>query len=187
MSTAARDDAPGAVRTAAPAGVGDGDRAGRPRFTPERIAFGCDYNPEQWDPAVWQEDVVLMREAGIDLVAINIFGWSEVEPEPGRFDFSRLDAVVELLHANGIGMNLGTGTASPPPWLPTRHPETLPVTADGRPANLLSRERPIRIDSRQDRENRAGRPRRSQESANAVGRSRNIPRWPGTAPPDGGP
>nr|WP_297424540.1 beta-galactosidase [uncultured Actinotalea sp.] len=131
MSTAARDDAPGAVRAAAPAGVGDGDRAGRPRFTPERIAFGCDYNPEQWDPAVWQEDVVLMREAGIDLVAINIFGWSEVEPEPGRFDFSRLDAVVELLHANGIGMNLGTGTASPPPWLPTRHPETLPVTADG--------------------------------------------------------
>jgi beta-galactosidase len=123
MSTAVREEAPG--------GAGDDRRSRRPRFAPDRLALGCDYNPEQWDPVVWQEDVVLMREAGLDLVAINIFGWSDVEPEPGRFDFSRLDAVVDLLHSNGIGINLGTGSASPPPWLPTRHPETLPVMADG--------------------------------------------------------
>lgn len=107
-----------------------GTRA-RPRWTPERLVLGCDYNPEQWDPSVWDEDVALMREAGVSLVAVNIFGWSDVEPHDGRFDFSRLDAVVDLLHANGIGVNLGTGTASPPPWLTTAHPELLPVMADG--------------------------------------------------------
>lgn len=130
MSTA-REAVPGGPGVVAPVGRDGDGSARRPGFAPDRLALGCDYNPEQWEPAVWQEDVVLMRAAGIDLAAINIFGWSDVEPEPGRFDFSRLDAVVDLLHANGIGINLGTGTASPPPWLTARHPETLPVMADG--------------------------------------------------------
>jgi beta-galactosidase len=95
------------------------------------IGLGCDYNFEQWPPDVWQEDVALMREAGVDLVAINIFGWSNLEPRPGEYTFDSLDRIVELLHANGIRINLGTGTSSPPPWLTTRHPEILPVVADG--------------------------------------------------------
>lgn len=28
-----------------------------------RLAFGGDYNPEQWPEEVWHEDVALMREA----------------------------------------------------------------------------------------------------------------------------
>ena len=32
---------------------------------------------------------------------------------------------------HGIRVNLGTGTASPPPWLTTLHPEILPVADDG--------------------------------------------------------
>ncbi|MGU3411251.1 beta-galactosidase [Microbacterium sp. M1A1_1b] len=95
------------------------------------LVFGCDYNPEQWTPEVWAEDVTLMREAGVNLVAINVFGWSHVEPRPGEYDFSGLDTVIELLHQAGIGVNLGTGTASPPPWLTTLHPEMLPMVADG--------------------------------------------------------
>jgi beta-galactosidase len=100
-------------------------------FTHKGIAYGCDYNPEQWDEATWQSDVALMREAGIDIVAINIFGWSEIEPRYGEYDFARLDSIIELLHTNGIRVNLGTGTASPPPWLTTRHPDILPMTVDG--------------------------------------------------------
>ncbi|WFE28873.1 beta-galactosidase [Solwaraspora sp. WMMD791] len=95
------------------------------------IALGCDYNPEQWPSAVWREDVALMRQAGVDLVAINIFGWSSIEPRPGEYDFAALDEVIGLLHDAGIRLNLGTGTASPPPWLTTRHPEVLPQAADG--------------------------------------------------------
>ncbi len=95
------------------------------------LSLGCDYNPEQWAPEVWIEDVRLMREAGVSIVALNVFGWAIVEPRPGQFDFSGLDAVIELLHAGGIAVNLGTGTSSPPPWLTTRHPEILPMVADG--------------------------------------------------------
>lgn len=100
-------------------------------FTHEGIAYGCDYNPEQWGPEVWIQDVALMREAGVDLVAINIFGWASLEPQPGVYDFTTLDTVIELLHDNGIRVNLGTGTSSPPPWLTTKYPEILPVTVDG--------------------------------------------------------
>ncbi|MEV6301456.1 beta-galactosidase [Actinoplanes sp. NPDC051861] len=95
------------------------------------ISLGCDYNPEQWSPDVWREDVALMRRAGVDLVAVNIFGWSNLEPSPGVYHFDDLDEVIELLHANGIRVNLGTGTSSPPPWLSTLYPEILPVTDDG--------------------------------------------------------
>lgn len=38
---------------------------------------------------------------------------------------------MDLLHAGGIGVDLATATASPPPWLTTAHPEILPVTASG--------------------------------------------------------
>lgn len=102
-----------------------------PRFAHQGVAFGCDYNPEQWTPEVWREDVALMREAGVDLVAINVFGWSALQGPDGAFRFDELDEVVSLLHDNGIRVNLGTGTSSPPPWLTTRHPEILPVMDDG--------------------------------------------------------
>lgn len=105
--------------------------ADRPRWSHPGIAFGCDYNPEQWDRSVWAEDIALMRSAGVDLVAINIFGWADLQDADGSIDTSDLDEIIELLHAAGIRVNLGTGTASPPPWLTTRHPEVLPVMADG--------------------------------------------------------
>ncbi|GGM40042.1 beta-galactosidase [Microbacterium saperdae] len=100
-------------------------------FTHDGIAFGCDYNPEQWTPEVWDEDIALMREIGVDLVAINIFGWAHIEPRAGEYDFARLDDIVARLHAAGIRVNLGTGTASPPAWLTTAHPEILPMVEDG--------------------------------------------------------
>jgi len=100
-------------------------------FAHDGLAFGCDYNPEQWAPEVWPTDIALMKEAGVDLVAINIFGWAQLEPRPGEYDFTALDAIVGLLHAGGIRINLGTGTSTPPPWLTMNHPEVLPVVEDG--------------------------------------------------------
>lgn len=95
------------------------------------LVFGCDYNPEQWDRSVWPDDVRLMQQAGVGLVAINIFGWSSINPARGAWDFSALDEIIGLLHAADIRINLGTGTASPAPWLTAAHPEILPVGEDG--------------------------------------------------------
>ncbi|MEU8223261.1 beta-galactosidase [Kribbella sp. NPDC048915] len=93
--------------------------------------YGGDYNPEQWDPAVWKEDVDLMRRAGVNLVTVGVFSWSSLEPAPGEYTFSWLDQVLELLHDGGVRVDLATPTASPPPWFSRLHPEALPVTPDG--------------------------------------------------------
>ncbi|TDC77746.1 beta-galactosidase [Streptomyces hainanensis] len=97
-----------------------------------RPAYGADYNPEQWDAATWRDDVRLMREAGVNLVSLGIFAWSWLEPRPDAFDFTGLDEVVALLHEAGVAVDLATPTAAPPLWFSHAHPESLPVTADGR-------------------------------------------------------
>ncbi|MEU8967826.1 beta-galactosidase [Streptomyces monashensis] len=96
-----------------------------------RLTFGGDYNPEQWPESVWQEDVRLMREAGVTMVSVGIFSWALLEPAPGEYDFGWLDRVIGLLHENGIRVDLGTPTVAPPAWFYRAHPEALPVTADG--------------------------------------------------------
>jgi len=95
------------------------------------MIYGGDYNPEQWPEEVWNEDVRLMREAGVNLVSLGIFSWTKLEPRPGEYDFGWLDRVVDLLYENGVMVNLATATASPPPWLARLHPESLPVTREG--------------------------------------------------------
>ncbi|WFE97140.1 beta-galactosidase [Micromonospora sp. WMMD987] len=95
------------------------------------IHFGADYNPEQWPERVWTDDVALMRRAGVTLVSVGIFSWALLEPSPGRYEFDWLDRALDVLHTGGIRVDLATATASPPPWLAHRHPETLPRTADG--------------------------------------------------------
>ncbi len=97
-----------------------------------RIGYGADYNPEQWGPDVWREDVALMREAGVSIVSLGIFAWARLEPVDGSYDFSLFDQVMDLLHENGVAVCLATATASPPAWLAQKHPELLPVDADGR-------------------------------------------------------
>jgi beta-galactosidase len=96
-----------------------------------RISFGADYNPDQWPREVWQDDVRLMREAHVDIVSVAIFSWARLQPTASEWDFAWLDEVLDLLHANGIAVDLATATASPPPWLTTAHPEILPVNERG--------------------------------------------------------
>jgi len=96
-----------------------------------RVAYGGDYNPEQWPEEVWEEDIRLMTEAGVSMVSLGIFGWAKVEPEPGRYEFEWCDRIMDRLADADIAVSLATMTASPPPWLARAHPETLPVRRDG--------------------------------------------------------
>ncbi|MYS35736.1 beta-galactosidase [Streptomyces sp. KhCrAH-43] len=96
-----------------------------------RILFGGDYNPEQWPEEVWEDDVRLMKKAGVNSVTLGVFSWARIEPRPGAREFGWLDRLMDLMHAHGIGVVLATPTASPPPWMGARHPETLPRAEDG--------------------------------------------------------
>ncbi|MEV5354248.1 beta-galactosidase [Streptomyces sp. NPDC052693] len=97
-----------------------------------RLLLGGDYNPEQWPEETWHEDVRLMKAAGVNSVTLGVFSWSALEPEPGAREFAWLDTLMDLMHDHGIGVVLATPTSSPPPWMGRLHPDTLPVTEDGR-------------------------------------------------------
>jgi beta-galactosidase len=97
----------------------------------DRIAYGGDYNPEQWPEEVWAQDVELMREAGVNLVSVGIFAWAMLEPAPGEYEFGWLDRALGLLHGAGIAVDLGTPTAAPPPWFLRHHPEAALVDRTG--------------------------------------------------------
>lgn len=95
------------------------------------MLYGADYNPDQWPEEVWDEDVRLMQEAGVNIVSLGIFAWSRIQPAEDVWDFEWLDTVIGKLHAGGIRVNLATATASPPPWVSAHYPETLPADEAG--------------------------------------------------------
>ena len=102
------------------------------------ILYGGDYNPEQWmledkngvNP-IWQEDLRLMRKAGVNLVNLGIFSWSSLQPAEEVFTFEWLDRILDLLAEQHIFVALGTGTAAQPAWLSETYPDVLPVNELG--------------------------------------------------------
>ena len=96
-----------------------------------RLAFGADYNPEQWPEDVWPEDIALMAEAGVNLVSVGIFSWALLEPKEGLYEFGWLDRIIDLLHAGGIAVDLANASATPPPWFSRQYPQSLLVDVNG--------------------------------------------------------
>src|SRR4051812_21577974 len=103
-----------------------------------QVAFGGDYNPEQWTPlfghddeTVWRDDMRLMRLAGVTLATVGVFSWVALQPDEQTFTFEWLDRVLDLLAENGIGACLATATAAQPAWLSAAYPDVLPVNEDG--------------------------------------------------------
>ncbi len=94
--------------------------------------YGADYYPEQWPRERWATDARLMRRAGLNLVRMGEFAWSQMEPTEGTFDWHWLDEAIETLAAEGIDTVLGTPTATPPAWLCQAYPDVLRTTRDGR-------------------------------------------------------
>jgi beta-galactosidase len=104
-----------------------------------RPQLGVCYYPEHWPEAVWAEDARRMREMGLSWVRIGEFAWSRIEPEPGRYDWGWLDRAIETLGAAGLGIVLGTPTATPPKWLVDGEPSILAMGEDGRTRKFGSR------------------------------------------------
>ena len=98
----------------------------------DRIYYGGDYNPDQWDAATIDEDMRLFKKAGINLLVLPVFAWAKLEPDEGVYCFEWLDEIIEKIWANGIKVCLATPTAAQPAWLSTRYPEVLPVDIAGR-------------------------------------------------------
>ena len=83
-----------------------------------KFPFGGDYNPEQWDPETWPEDMKLLREAGVDTVTINVFSWALIQKDDDVYDFSILDSIVRTVTDAGMNICMATATAAVLPGCP---------------------------------------------------------------------
>lgn len=104
------------------------------------IAFGGDYNPDQWPEEIWDDDIRLMEKAGVNTVALAIFSWDRIQPTEDRWNFGWLDRIIEKLGKAGIATDLASATATAPLWLYEKHPEVLPRDKYGHPVNAGSRQ-----------------------------------------------
>ena len=98
----------------------------------DRIYYGGDYNPDQWDDQTIDEDMRLFKKAGINLLTLPVFSWAKLEPDEGVYNFEWLDRIIDKIWENGIHVCLATPTTAQPAWLSTRYPEVLPVDIAGR-------------------------------------------------------
>ena len=76
------------------------------------IAFGGDYNPDQWSEDIWDDDIRLMKQAGVNTVALAIFSWDRIQPTEDRWDFGWLDRIIDKLGKAGIAVDLASATAT---------------------------------------------------------------------------
>ena len=93
---------------------------------------GGDYNPDQWldYPEVLKDDVRLLKLANCNCVSINIFGWSAIEPEEGKYTFEWLDKIMDDMADNNIHVILATPSGARPAWMSEKYPEVLRVNSD---------------------------------------------------------
>ncbi|MGX6998902.1 beta-galactosidase [Caballeronia sp. KNU42] len=103
------------------------------------MRLGVCYYPEHWPESMWKDDAARMKALGIDRVRIAEFAWSRIEPSPGEYNWDWLDRALDVLADAGLKVVMCTPTATPPKWLIDRHPDILPVGADGRPRAFGSR------------------------------------------------
>lgn len=98
----------------------------------QKIYYGGDYNPDQWDAKTIDEDMRLFNKAGINLLTLPVFSWAKLEPDEGVYNFDWLDEIIDKIWEHGIHVCLATPTTAQPAWLSTRYPEVLPVDIAGR-------------------------------------------------------
>ena len=98
-----------------------------------RLLHGGDYNPEQWldCPEILEEDIRLMKEAGVNCVTLGVFSWAVLEPEEGVYDFDWLEEIIDNLRKADIQVVLATPSGAMPHWLTQKYPEVMQVRADG--------------------------------------------------------
>lgn len=94
------------------------------------FVHGGDYNPEQWldRPDILEEDIRMMKKAGVNSATLGVFSWSVYEPAEGEFHFDWLQEIMDNLYENGIYTVLATPSGARPAWLDAKYPEAMRVS-----------------------------------------------------------
>ena len=98
----------------------------------KELLYGAAYYDEYMPYDRLDKDVEMMKKAGIKTVRIAESTWSTCEPQPGVFDFSHVERVMDAMEEAGINVIIGTPTYAVPTWMVKAHPDVLAETVKGR-------------------------------------------------------
>ena len=98
----------------------------------KELLFGAAYYDEYMPYDRLQQDVAMMKKAGINTVRIAESTWSTCEPQEGVFDFSHVERVMDAMEEAGINVIIGTPTYAIPTWMVKSHPDVMAETVKGR-------------------------------------------------------
>ena len=98
----------------------------------KELLYGAAYYDEYMPYDRLGKDVEMMKKAGINTVRIAESTWSTCEPQPGEFDFSHVERVMDAMEEAGINVIIGTPTYAVPTWMVKAHPDVLAETVRGR-------------------------------------------------------
>ena len=98
----------------------------------KELLYGAAYYDEYMPYDRLDKDVEMMKKAGINTVRIAESTWSTCEPQPGVFDFSHVERVMDAMEEAGINVIIGTPTYAVPTWMVKAHPDVLAETVRGR-------------------------------------------------------
>lgn len=97
----------------------------------QELLFGTAYYPEYMPYDRIKKDLEMMKKAGMNVVRIAESTWSTLEPEPGKFDFSYIDAVLLEAEKQDMQVIIGTPTYAVPSWLCKEDPDVMVTTKEG--------------------------------------------------------
>ena len=98
----------------------------------KKLLYGAAYYDEYMPYDRLQEDVAMMKKAGINTVRIAESTWSTCEPQEGVFDFSHVERVMDAMEEAGINVIIGTPTYAIPTWMVKSYPDVMAETVKGR-------------------------------------------------------
>ena len=104
------------------------------RYEADHILFGAAYYDEYLMMKGIDridEDMAMMKAAGLNVIRIAESTWSTCEPQPGVFDFTYVDRALDAANRAGIDVIVGTPTYAVPSWLVKLDPSVLAVTPNG--------------------------------------------------------
>ena len=97
----------------------------------EKLYYGAAYYDEYMPTSRVDEDMRLMKDAGMNVIRIAESTWSTWEPREGEFDFTSLHRMLRGAKKYGIDVIVGTPTYAIPPWLARKYPDILAETHSG--------------------------------------------------------
>ncbi len=97
----------------------------------DKLLYGAAYYDEYMPYERLEQDIWMMKKAGMNVIRIAESTWSTEEPEEGVFDFSHVTRVLDVCEREGMSVIIGTPTYAIPVWMARRYPEVMVTDKTG--------------------------------------------------------